>query len=393
MSTLLVWALGAGVLRATLLPAQVCPPITSGAALAHAAAAVGWMERARNPDGSYVYEYNAPNDEQANAYNIVRHAGVTMALYQYAAITGETGTIPPADRALGWMESRLMRRDSWAAITNPDGIAETGAASLMLVGLEQRRLATGDTQYDELMHELGRFLLLMQQPDGAMSWFWDPSSGQPNPTERSTYATGEAFWALTLMERMFPGEGWDRASHRVADYISNDRDRVEHQDFPPWADQWAAYGLAEMAAWPGQQGPALNEGNIRYARSLAERFGFLVRVESQRRDTWWSDLLHGQQARGAGMGTWVEALASLWRLAAIEPRMRDMQTKIGERAACSAGILANRQYTEAKAQQYADPALVSGAWFRSGWTRMDDQQHSMSGILRTREILETRGSR
>ena len=116
-------------------------------------------------------------------------------------------------------------------------------------------------------------------------------AGRPFPGERSKYATGEAFWGLTLMHRFFPGEGWDVYARKTADYLSFDRDSYEQQKFPPWADQWAAYGLGEMANWPP------SDKNIAYARTLAERFGFLVRVESQRSDNWFSKLLHGRQAR------------------------------------------------------------------------------------------------
>ena len=188
------------------------------------------------------------------------------------------------------------------------------------------------------------------------------------------------------MRRLFPAESWEEASRTVADYISTSRDRVEHQLFPPWNDQWAAYGLAEMADWP------LNDANVAYARSLAERFGFLVRFESGRRGAWWSAVLRGPRARSAGMGTWVEGLDSLWRLASAEPRMRDMRDAIAERAACSAGMLVDRQVSAERATSYTRPGLAEGAWFSDGVTRMDDQQHALAGLLRVREILDARKS-
>src|SRR6185437_1642817 len=260
-----------------------------------------------------------------------------------------------------------------------DGTIELGATGLMLAGLAQRRLATGDHQYDGLMHELARFELKLQQPDGSFLAFWLVSTGAPDPAARSPYDTGEAFWSLTLMQQAFPGEGWDKPARAVADYLSNSRDTVEHQDFPPWADQWAAYGLAQMATWP------LHDNNIRYARTLAERFGFLVRVESGRTNSWLSNTLRGRESRGAGMGTWSEALDSLWRIANVDPRMADLKPKIAARAACAAGILSTRQVKPSAGRPAPD--LLTGAWYRNGVTRMDDQQHTMSGLLRVRDIL------
>ncbi len=385
LGLLAFWAVGLVVLRQTMIPAQVCPPVDSASLLATARAAAGWVERAQKPDGSYLYEWNTATDVESSDYNAVRHAGVTMGLYMLAAEAGDASGIPTADRATGWMEDHLIRHDDWAALRDPtDGRIELGSVALMLAGLEQRRIATDDARYDPLMHELARFILLMQQDDGSFLLSWDPVTGKPNPFERSKYATGEAFWALTLMHRLFPNESWDRPARKVADYLSFNRDRVENQKFPPWADQWAAYGLGEMASWPP------TDSNIAYARTLAERFGFLVRVESGRGNSWWSDILRGPRARGAGMGTWIEGLDSLWRLASIDPRMADMKDAIGDRAICGAGMLAARQVTKSQAASSPRPGLSEGAWFADNVTRMDDQQHSLSATLRARDIIDER---
>ena len=380
--TFAVCAVGFVLLRATVAAPQHCPDLTPEGLVAAADASAAWIERAIQPDNSYVYEYDAEEDAFPGGYNEVRHAGVTMSLYQRAAL-GDLSVIPAADRGLAWMEANLIRRDGWAAIQNPrNGVVKLGASSLMLAGLTQRRLATGDDRYDQLMDELARFLVIMQREDGSFLNYWLESTGAPDPSVTSRYATGEAFWALAQMHRHFPEEGWDEPTRAVADYLSLYRDEVEGLDFPPWADQWAAYGLSEMADWP------LNEDNVAYARSLAERFGFLVRVESQRSGGWLNELFHGSETRAAGMGTWVEGLTSLWRLASVDPRLADLEPKIAERAACGAAILAARQVPADEAGGYVRPELAEGAWFRDGLTRMDDQQHALSGLALTEAILQ-----
>ncbi|MGE3076015.1 MAG: hypothetical protein AB7N24_09030 [Dehalococcoidia bacterium] len=381
--TLSVWLVGAAMIRATLLVPHQCPVVTPESAIFAANQSADWIERAQNPDGSYVYEYNRAEDYEPGGYNVVRHAGVTMSLYQLAA-AGELSVLPAADRGLQFMIDNLYRHDDWAAFQDPsDGGVQLGASALMLDGLMQRRLATGDTKYDELSHEVARALLALQLEDGSFLNRWDPRIDAPIPNERSKYATGEAFWGLTLMHRFFPDEGWDTYAFKTADYLALARDEYENQKFPPWADQWAAYGLGEMADWP------LKEYHITYARSLAERFGFLVRVESQRRDNWFSRALHGRQARAAGMGTWVEGLTSLYRVAAVDPRMADMKAKIVERIDCGAGMLADRQVSQEAANRSDNPDRTLGAWFTNDVTRMDDQQHALSGLLRSAAIIES----
>ena len=67
-----------------------------------------------------------------------------------------------------------------------------------------------------------------------------------------------------------------------------------------------------------------------------------------------------------------------------------MRDKIGERAACGAGMLAQRQQTTRQAAAGPRPAVIEGAWYTEGVTRMDDQQHALAGLLRSRAILDAR---
>lgn len=383
-ATLCVWALGAVVLRATLVAPEQCPaPDADGFEMA-AAEAVGWMGRALQPDGRYLYEWNAETGETSNDYNEVRHAGVTMSLYQRAALTGDVQALAIGDAGMEWMITNLERRDGWAALRNPaTGQLKLGASALMAAGLLLRREATGDTQYDETIRELGRFQVSLQREDGSFLNAYDLGMSAPIAGVTSKYATGEAFWALALTHNRFPGEGWDAPTVAVADYLALRRDEVEAFPYPPWADQWASYGLSEMAGWD-----ELSDHHLIYARSLAGRFGLLVRSEMKRRDDEFSDSTRGPMARAAGMGTWAEGLNALWRLAEADPRLADLEDELGRRATCAAGMLASRQVVGAQADSYSDPLIARGAWFSDGITRMDDQQHALSGIILTLEQIE-----
>ena len=50
----------------------------------------------------YVYEYDRAADRQNPGYNIVRHAGVTMSLYQFAR-AGHDEVLDTADAGLAEM--------------------------------------------------------------------------------------------------------------------------------------------------------------------------------------------------------------------------------------------------------------------------------------------------
>jgi len=381
-----LWGVFLAGVRAGVAPPESCGEDDATAIERAAVEAVDWIVRNQRPDGTYLYLFFAKAGAIPQEYNDVRHAGVTMALYQAAGRLDDARALAAADRGLAWMRQHLVQREGWAALDWPGGAPKLGAAALMAVALAERRAATGDRSYDGLMRQLGRFLLLLQRPDGGFHVAWRVADGIP-VAGTSKYYPGEAFWALTLLDKAFPGEGWGEAARRAADWLVTERDDELGVNFPPLADQWTAYGLAEMA------GTGLTEEQAAYARRLAGRWGFLTRIEAQRQGGWVGRFVRGRESRAAGMGTWVEGLAALWRLSMKDERLADMRETIRERALCSSGILAARQVGETQAATYTRPGAARGAWFRGGETRMDDQQHAFSGLLYTLDALNGRVQR
>jgi hypothetical protein len=237
------------------------------------------------------------------------------------------------------------------------------------------------------MHELADFIASMQRDDGGFHVAWDVRGDAPDTVGISRFYPGEAFWALALMHEAFPGEGWDARTRSTAVYLVTSRDELTDVAFPPLADQWTAYGLAEIVEW------GLTDADVEYARRLAGRFGLLVRNESQRHASDWGNVVRGPDARASGHGTWIEALAALWRVSMADERLADLRPKIEERLACASSILIDRQIAAAEASDFARPDLTRGAWFIDGETRMDDQQHAFSGLLYAADALEGRTMR
>jgi hypothetical protein len=138
-ATAVLWGGGIVTLRAVVVPGEVCSPVPAAETRAAAVAAAGWIERGQRSDGSYLYEYDRDAGDPSNAgYNIVRHAGVTMSLYQIV-VAGEDQYLAPADRGLDWMEARLQAREDWSAIEDDAGDLRLGANALLLAGLVFRR--------------------------------------------------------------------------------------------------------------------------------------------------------------------------------------------------------------------------------------------------------------
>ena len=372
LSVTVLWVGSFAALRLSLLAPSSCPDAAPAALEASAVAAAAWIERGQGDDGRFVYEYDRDADLIAPGYNIVRHAGVTMSLYQLAR-AGHPEVVDTADEALAVMIDNLVPAGEGLAFVENDRSARLGASALMAAALAQRRDATGDNRYDGELRALGRFLAGQITTGGQMLNVYDLRATAPVPGQTSRYSTGEAAWALAQLHNLFPDEGWEAPARRVLDYLATSRDEVEKLAFPPWADQWAAYTLAELAPW------GLDDDHVRYAESLSARFGMLVRYESQK-DGWPLPFIDAR-ARGAGLGVWVEGLGALARVAEGDDRLTGVRTALDERVMCGAGLLAERQPDRQAAAVWDAPELVEGAWFRYDVTRMDDQQHALSGLL------------
>lgn len=373
------WGISLLAVRAAIVPAEHCGDLSAGDARASAIAASGWLIAGQQEDGSYQYEYAEEGSQPADAYNIVRHAGVTMALFQTAGRLDDDEAMVAADRGVEWMLDRLKPYDDWLALSD-DSDGKLGASALMTIALAERRLLTGDEQHDEVMRGLGRFMVSLQREDGGFHIKWLFDQDRPETGTTSLYYPGEALWALALLHEAFPEDGWDDAAWAAADFISLYRDEVEDVKFPPLNDHWASYGLAEMVEW------GLEDHHAEYARDLAGRFGFLVRVEAQKEDNPLADAMRGEDRRAASLGTWVEGLTALWRLSSEDERLSDLSDDIRDRARCGAGILESRQSS-------SDDGALNGAWFAEDITRMDDQQHAISGLIYTADALGGRVTR
>jgi small neutral amino acid transporter SnatA (MarC family) len=383
LALIVVFAFGAAA------PPEHCPSVTVPE-LRHAAqASVDWFVRNQKFGGDWLYEYDKDTDTTAAEYNPVRHAGVTMGLYQ-AAAAGLPGALRSADRGTEWALERLLERDDWAALAAQPEV-DTGATALLVAGLTIRREATGDPRYDAVMRRLGRFLLAQTQPSGAVLASYDAVRGAPVAGRYSKYFTGEAYWALARLQAAFPGEGWGEAADRIGTYLATSRDEEEGH-WPPIPDHWAAYGMAETAELREPRQPPLTGDEVAYARRQAELFGAQARWLAQRYGPWGGVVRPGYEPRGGWYGVIGEALTGWWLTAGEEPRLAAQREAIGERATCVAGLAVSAQSGAGDATGAARPERVEGAWFLDGETRMDDQQHALAGLLRTIPIARASAS-
>ncbi|MFV2039965.1 MAG: hypothetical protein ACC660_06965 [Acidimicrobiales bacterium] len=374
----LIWALTLVGLRLTLLAPEVCPPINIDSAHAAAVGAADWIVLNQNPDGKYLYEWDRDADSATDAaYNMVRHAGTTMALYQFAA-AGEIAYLDAADAGMDWMLQQEVGNDTVAAIApTPNSNAKLGTVALATAGLVHRRRATGDTSFDDLLRRFGNLMVGQQRADGSMLDLWSPTEEAPVPGLTSLFSTGEATWALALLDSIWPDENWGERAFQTLDYIATVRDEEENVWPRPWADQWAAYALNELS------GSGLTDAHLDYAGRLAAQWGVAVRWDSQRNGGI-DELVHAPESIAAGQGTWLEGLGMLGLVAGADGRLTEIQADVNDRLLCTAGRMVDKQTVGTGRDE------LDGAFFVNGVARVDGQQHVLSGLILAEALLRER---
>lgn len=367
-------------LRLLILQPERCGDATHDEVTDAAALAVGWLVRNQHPDGTWLYRYDAGAGSDLGGYNMSRHSGVTFSLYQ-AAAADIRGAWEAAERGSWFLAELLIPAGEGEAVDVAAGQVPIGPSALWVLALGERRLLTGDDEYDETLRALGRFLEGQIEPSGAVSEKWDRSEDRLVEGAYSPFFTGEAYFALARLERLFPEEDWDQSADRVGRYLALERDEAEDR-FPAVSDHWAAYGLAETAHWR-----SLNDAEAAYADTLAGIFGPQIRYESQRTESWYTHRTRGRRTLGAGLGTLGEGSTSLWVLSQLDGQVANLEEAAAERSHCVTGMLIERQKNPEQAKDFDEPRQVAGAWFQFGVTQMDDQQHALSALLRTLPIL------
>ena len=371
------WALVAGIVGIAVHP-EGCGRPDDAQLDAAAQLAVDWFDANQRPDGSFVYRFDRDRSTEEAGYNDTRHAGVMWSLWQ-AEADGFDGAGRVAEMAFDYVSTRLAD----TVIGPAFGVGSTpgsGATGLLVAALDERRLATGLTDHDDLLVSLGNTLAATVGRDGSVSAAIDVRTG---PTDdRSPFFTGEVMWALARLHLTFPGAGFDEPALRIRRYLVEDRDEVE-SPWPPVSDHWGAYAFETMDRWPNP--PAITAAEEQWRTRQLGLFGLQVRYESQRQGGI-TTLTRGHQALAAGVGTLGEGIGNHLLQLQRNGDRRDDQRSLEVRADCASHLLVTRQIGDAAATTDDHPQRTVGAWFRLGDTQMDDQQHALSALLLLRDV-------
>jgi hypothetical protein len=146
-----------------------------------------------------------------NRFNLPRQAGTTLVLCELGRHNGRNRKViqralqAMADRArtievpdeTGSVQS-LIRKPEWTK-------ASLGSTALPAIAFLSCRDRVGD-RFDELIAGMGKYLLYMQRGHGGFFPSLDAETGKPNIGPDPLFATGQAVFALTLLEKLMLDE-------------------------------------------------------------------------------------------------------------------------------------------------------------------------------------------
>lgn len=242
-----------------------------------------WYLANLQPDGTVTYKYWPEDNRYSNEYNHVRHTLATWNLWQAWTLDPRPEFLEGAVRAQNWTLKTLVERDrsnlqGWElqrveASPMKDEILEKGMAYyhhannnklgsvvVGILGMIEVAKSTDDHQHDELLRKFGRFILLMQEPNGKFRPYHVPAE-HPAYNQPNDIVPGEAALALVYLYEYFGDpkyleplpkffeyyKPWfqERAARRSAGgpwpaYTYSNQDRLELVQFGPWSVMAAA---------------------------------------------------------------------------------------------------------------------------------------------------------
>jgi hypothetical protein len=228
---------------------NACVPVNeiNRAQIARAARAGGdYLIRMQKPDGSFHYSYDPLEDRASErAYNILRHAGTAISLFDLYAGTGDSRYLHSARRALVYLKTRYraVRESNSLYVLDNDGKAKLGANGLALVALTKQMELDPKSSDRESAAQLAGLILAMQRKDGSFESYYAIRGDEPRESV-SLYYPGEAILGLVQLYKQNSDKRLLDAARRGAVYLIESQSRMRR--LPP--DAWLMQALEALSA-------------------------------------------------------------------------------------------------------------------------------------------------
>jgi glycosyltransferase involved in cell wall biosynthesis len=289
---------------------------------------------------------------------------------------GDRTVLDDVKRGLSYMRDNFIQE-----YTSPDGKSlaflidtslneiKLGGNGLALLALAKYRELSDDDAFDAVMPLLAEGIAYLQETDGSFIHALDPSTLAIKDTYRTVYYDGEAIFGLMRLYGLDSNERWLAIAKKSFDYFLGSKSHIAAHD------HWMSYAVNELCAHAPEE---------KYFR-----FGFTNCIEH----------LDYILKRETSAPTLLELMMAAQQLV-LQAEKSNMSNRVEEldmEKFCRAlPYRARRQldgfFWPEVAMFFANPNRVIGSFFgryEAFRTRIDDQQHCLSGLAAYGAMLET----
>jgi hypothetical protein len=352
---------------------------------------VSWLEQMLRPIGTFYYTYDPTHDlVEDQEYNAVRHAGTVYSLFQAHGLLEDETSLGVGEAAAGYIQRSTVpvRNAGRAYLDIQNGDTSLGGQALALVALLERRRVTGDTNVDDLIHDLATFLLWLEKDDRAGRYFnsFDHQSRLRLDTPDVVFYPGEALLALTRLAHHFPDNtDYLHAATRLANYLVHERDGdLPTLDEVPRDDHWLTIALGDLYR--------LNEEDDYVKVVLLQADSMIDKQYTS--DNGNPDQIGGSRRAGpisnTSTATKGEAMVAAWAIARLTGN-ESAEKRIAEATERGAQYQMRVQYTQNNTSAFPRPEGAVGGWPGSTddpTIRIDYVQHNLSVLIGMVHLIE-----
>jgi len=360
-----------------------------------------YLARSCGPDGKFVYLVDPRTGKEADAYNVVRHAGAIYSLALFNRMHPNAEALATILRAADYLRKNYLRDDPssrmcivWPALpgTKSAGPITLGATGLGLVALSETERANPDTIAHKDLEGMARFLIFQQRSDGSFLTEYSPASGPVQGQRKlaNLYYPGEAILGLLTLYELDHQKQWLVAAGKGLAYLA--KSRASLQAVP--RDHWALIATAKFVPhYEQSQCPAtrqeLGHHTIQVANALLERL-----ASGMSADPVLDGSLDGQ-GRTAPTATSLEALLATLESAPLANYPEDLVRAAKNAVDRGIGFLLRAQIQSGPyaggmpGRIHGDEKENSAADTRDASIRIDYVQHALCAFLRYEKLLHT----
>jgi len=226
----LLFAVACAILGGWADSSAFSEPLQSALVEKRARLAAEFMAQMQLPNGLFEYEYDFLRGGFTSGNNIVRQAGATAVLGEYASFSGNAAVAESAGAAIAALAALSVAYEGGAVVSTTDlpKDGNTGATALSLLAELHYFAATGDTRFQDSRRGWLRALSQLQLPSGGFAQ-------APETEVESSYFNGEAWLALAEYARPFPTDAAAASVLKKADsYLMTHYGAEPNPQFAHW---------------------------------------------------------------------------------------------------------------------------------------------------------------